>query len=389
MLDYYVILGVSESATTEEIKAAYKKLALIFHPDKGGNPESFKRIQTAYSVLSNATTRKQYDATLKNEDETTPHNTNHTETTQESPILMQVAGWFILAFIVQFISDQYDASKKNTTYQKQFSQPSTNDGVPMTQEEIDQHINGVKPKQLSQEEAIALGLEKYTVKEFIALPDDKVFDKNSIPDGLPKNVMDAIQKLPTSITIKQFKELPEVQHEIRLPNQLGFYTNEQLNLVGMNIINANKPLVKITIAVDKNVCSNELYPIKTIIKNTGIYPITNLTFDHQVFYPHHSNDLMTQVISYYDNYGIIHAKTHEKTFNSDWILKPNDTLTICSTIKGIQDNKTYTSSLLDFTKEMTFNYTNLNLKFDDKLTKSTKPNYYSDNVPTNTTSELY
>jgi len=63
--DYYKILGVSKSATPEEIKKAYRKLALKFHPDKNKGDkaaeEKFKEINEAYAVLSDTEKKKQYD----------------------------------------------------------------------------------------------------------------------------------------------------------------------------------------------------------------------------------------------------------------------------------------------------------------------------------------
>lgn len=62
MADYYKALGVSKTATDEEIKKAYRKLAHQYHPDKaGGNEKKFKEINEAYQVLSDKTKRSQYD----------------------------------------------------------------------------------------------------------------------------------------------------------------------------------------------------------------------------------------------------------------------------------------------------------------------------------------
>ena len=63
--DYYEILGVSRNAPADEIKKAYRKLAIKFHPDKNpGNKEaeeSFKEAAEAYEVLSNADKKAKYD----------------------------------------------------------------------------------------------------------------------------------------------------------------------------------------------------------------------------------------------------------------------------------------------------------------------------------------
>lgn len=61
MTDYYSILGLSRSASSDEIKSAYKKLALKNHPDRGGNKDTFQKIQEAYEVLSDDTRKSEYD----------------------------------------------------------------------------------------------------------------------------------------------------------------------------------------------------------------------------------------------------------------------------------------------------------------------------------------
>ena len=58
---YYEVLGVEKGATQDEIKKAYRKLAVKSHPDKGGDPELFKQITEAYEVLSDAEKRPLYD----------------------------------------------------------------------------------------------------------------------------------------------------------------------------------------------------------------------------------------------------------------------------------------------------------------------------------------
>ncbi len=62
--DYYKILRISRGASTEEIKRSFRRLAVLFHPDKNHSPEAlqlFQEINEAYQVLSDPFSRRQYD----------------------------------------------------------------------------------------------------------------------------------------------------------------------------------------------------------------------------------------------------------------------------------------------------------------------------------------
>ncbi len=59
--DYYEVLGVGKSASADEIKKAFRRLAVQYHPDRGGDEEKFKEINEAYEVLKDADKRKRYD----------------------------------------------------------------------------------------------------------------------------------------------------------------------------------------------------------------------------------------------------------------------------------------------------------------------------------------
>jgi DnaJ-class molecular chaperone len=70
MTDYYSTLGVDRSASADEIKRAYRRMANQHHPDKGGDTQKFQQIQEAYETLGDAQKKAQYD---------TPQHQHHQE----------------------------------------------------------------------------------------------------------------------------------------------------------------------------------------------------------------------------------------------------------------------------------------------------------------------
>lgn len=68
---YYEILGVSRAADSAEIKTAYRRLAMMWHPDRNPQPGAsirFREINEAYQCLSVAESRRRYDAELRREE---------------------------------------------------------------------------------------------------------------------------------------------------------------------------------------------------------------------------------------------------------------------------------------------------------------------------------
>ncbi|WP_307449059.1 MULTISPECIES: DnaJ domain-containing protein [Chryseobacterium] len=79
MKDYYYFLGVSQDASDEDIKKAYRKLSLKYHPDKNENDEffagRFREIQEAYELLSDKAKRRTYDENLESHQKSFRYNT--------------------------------------------------------------------------------------------------------------------------------------------------------------------------------------------------------------------------------------------------------------------------------------------------------------------------
>mmetsp|Transcript_16665 Transcript_16665/g.29966 ORF Transcript_16665/g.29966 Transcript_16665/m.29966 type:complete len:212 (-) Transcript_16665:1438-2073(-) len=85
----YKVLEVDVEAHSEAIKKAYYKLAKKYHPDTQGtgNPESFKKVTDAYKILSNPTTRQQYDNSSFQDTEEQPRRENPGQREDNDPFI--------------------------------------------------------------------------------------------------------------------------------------------------------------------------------------------------------------------------------------------------------------------------------------------------------------
>ncbi len=124
MKDYYQILGIKPNASDSEIKSAYKKLALKFHPDKNNGDiffESlFKDIQEAYECLSNSESRKIYDQGSNNFFKKKQQSTTHTSEPikEDKPLKKQTNSiYWIFAVIIILVLFEV-ASISNNHYDK-------------------------------------------------------------------------------------------------------------------------------------------------------------------------------------------------------------------------------------------------------------------------------
>lgn len=105
-MNYYELLNVSESATTDEIKKHYYKYAKIHHPDKGGDEEHFKEIQKAYETLMDPIKRHQYDIDLSGN--------NYTFTQEDYDLIYKYYNSFINSVEVRLMMNLFYSVPKNT-----------------------------------------------------------------------------------------------------------------------------------------------------------------------------------------------------------------------------------------------------------------------------------
>ena len=91
-IDYYEILEISNIASTEEVIAAYRRLAKILHPDRGGSAAMFRLINEAYEVLSDDQRRAEYDH-FQSSSHSLPHDESQYRTKDFVPVEEMYRRW--------------------------------------------------------------------------------------------------------------------------------------------------------------------------------------------------------------------------------------------------------------------------------------------------------
>jgi curved DNA-binding protein CbpA len=101
--DYYAELGVPPGAPADDIKRAYRKLALDVHPDRGGSERRMRRLNEAWATLGDPEARRAYDAARRESAPAPKEKTiqRRPPRIEESP-LIRLAGWLAgkIAFVV-------------------------------------------------------------------------------------------------------------------------------------------------------------------------------------------------------------------------------------------------------------------------------------------------
>jgi DnaJ-class molecular chaperone len=263
-MDHYSILGVPNSATANEIKKAYRKLALKYHPDKNdGNKdaeEMFKKISDAYSILGDEDKRKNYDSLS---------NARHGHT--------RSGGFGFDDFVNNFASN--DFRKRNSEYARR-SQGKTH-APPPSSEYLNVYIKDkleLSDAMLGKKIELSFTREKinYTGKvgNTLSYTREKEERDIAITIDLRKKYI-AIKKEGNSYTVSA--RVPKLGNE-DVTSQLNIWGEvEQVPLIGdlhvtleiiipeNIIIDKNKIIQTISIPLSKVLFSNEKIKVETIV----------------------------------------------------------------------------------------------------------------------------
>lgn len=126
-MDYYSTLGLNRGASEDDIKKAYRKLAMKHHPDRGGDEKKFKEISTAYDVLSDPQKRQMFDAGID------PNNQNNQSFYRQGPFEFHMGG------VPPGMEDMFSAFGFGSGFARQRKNKSVSINIEITLEDV---LNG-------------------------------------------------------------------------------------------------------------------------------------------------------------------------------------------------------------------------------------------------------
>ena len=268
MSSLYDILTVKKDASFDEIKKAYRKLSLKYHPDKkpDGDADKFKQINEAYHVLSDTQKRKMYDISISDTNETKtrsmPHqysrrttfsstsstqngeNTNYTTNQQGFPSNFpfqppQVNNPDFMNFINQMMGGHMNQAFQNANGQNGFTNVRFfNNGNPVNIQS--QHTFNNQPQQTQQTQQNNTTQQPNTIHKTLSI----TLEQSYKGDSVPMNIIKSLQEGPT---------LRETEETIYVDIPKGIDSNEVIVLKGNgNEIDGQKGDIRIKIEVQKH-----------------------------------------------------------------------------------------------------------------------------------------
>ena len=166
-ITHYKVLGISQKATREEIKISFKKMALKYHPDRGGHEDDFIKIKQAYEILYDTELRKLYDDNileLKSKSPVKSKNKKSKKTQRISRHKLHVINGYKLIKLLG--KGRYGSVYKVSKNNKIYAMKVVAAGSPITKKRF---INEVE----IQEKASTLNVAPNIIEDFIRLNNNK------------------------------------------------------------------------------------------------------------------------------------------------------------------------------------------------------------------------
>jgi curved DNA-binding protein len=263
-MTHYNTLGIANTATTSDIKLAYRKLAKKHHPDLGGDIEKFQKISEAYEVLNDSDKKTQYDNSLNR---SAPH-PNFSEEMYHDSQFSHMFGFGV--------RQQRGPTNNNITIQLDVDFAETLDGC-----------------QKTVEFRISRGMERVTIDVPAGIYDQTVLNMAGRGDNaflvVPRGTLEIIVRVRpnlkfirindnvlTDININCFQSITGIEHEVMTPRNKkikvtippGTQSGTQLGINNEGFMRSNRTygkfIIKINVTIPSKLSKEQMILVKQI-----------------------------------------------------------------------------------------------------------------------------